>query len=458
MWSLLLALVVSHVTFVGCERVSLDQALVQGLAQSQPAGDFEVRCVAADLVEVARTASGSVGLSREVELPPGTAAMRARTVAFVMGELAVGRVPVVRPRRPAVGAEAEPTVDAGVDLAVGAVPEQAPPALAETVDAGIATQVIEIPDKSAPSSGVRPPLLAASVRTNPVELAFLPFFGINAYYRVPARNYLAIGLLAHQSTWLDGVALAPVSFVEEEVRGVQFAALVGRTQHDLTGAQLSFGVNWTSGHLRGVQIGTTSFAGPLDGAQLGLLNIAGDTTGAQVGVVNIARSVTGVQVGLINVARSSVAPIGLLNFVDDTPWRFAVQVSESSLFTAEMKMGGRVLYSVLSAGWTPRATFRLGGGLGARLGNGLGWYAEVQALAVVLFDTRRPSSWTNQLAVLVQFNVGYQLADRLAIFAGTGGQVLLTPADSPGSQYALFSFSISPTVTLVPMVVLGVQF
>lgn len=452
MWSLLLALVVSHVTFVGCERVSLDQGLVQGLAQTQPTGDFEVRCLGPDLVLVARTAAGNPGLSREVELPAGSAAMRARTVAFVMGELAVGRVPVVRPRKLAVVGEP----DAGGDVA--AVPAPPSPDVEEAADAGTPMQTIEIPDKSTIRRDEEPPLLAASVRTNPVELAFLPFFGINAYYRLPARNYLAIGLLAHQSTWLDGLALAPVSFVEEDVRGVQFAALVGRTQHDLTGVQLSFGVNWTSGHVRGVQIGTTSFAGPLDGAQLGLLNIAGDTTGAQVGVVNIARSVTGVQVGLINVARSSVAPIGLLNFVDDTPWRFAVQVSESSLFTAEMKMGGRVLYSVLSAGWTPRATFRLGGGLGARLGNGPGWYAEVQALAVVLFDTRRPSSWTNQLAVLAQLNVGYQLASRLAIFAGTGVQVLLTPADSPGSQYALFSFSISPTVTLVPMVVLGVQF
>jgi hypothetical protein len=207
-----------------------------------------------------------------------------------------------------------------------------------------------------------------------------------------------------------------------------------------------------------VQLGTTSFAGPLEGAQVGVLNIAGDTTGAQVGVVNIARSVTGVQLGLINVARSSVAPIGLFNFVDDTPWRFAVQVSESALLTVELKMGGRVLYSVLSAGLTPWSTFRLGGGLGARFGHGPGWYAEAQVMALALVDTRRPGSWARQLAVLAQLNVGYQLADRLAIFAGSGGQVLLTPADSPGSQYALFSFAVTPTLTLVPMVVLGVQF
>jgi hypothetical protein len=534
-----LLVLLGHVTFVGCEGSNIDQALVQGLTAALPTDSLEVRCSSADRVVITQRERGRQVLERELELPAGTATVRARTIAFVLGELAVGRVPVERrdagnhpqgidstglSRNGGAGAAGPHGEDGGAEAGAGvrvasaadgggtsapgarvtssaesgepatpgsraasaadggsspaaarlasaadggtspageltfAAPADSPDAGRSTANAPPSESPAADGGRRAPGPELAPPLLAANVHTNPVDLAILPYFSLNQLLGTPARNYLAIALLAQDSTWLDGLAVAPVSYVEEDVRGVQLSALVSRTQHDVTGAQLSFGVNWTSGRVRGVQIGSTSFAGPVEGLQLGLLNIAGDVSGAQVGLINIARSVSGVQVGLFNIARSSVAPVGVINVIDDTVWRFAFELSESSLITGEMKLGGQVLYSVVSIGWAPRGTFRLGGGIGAHIGHGHGWYFEVEALALSLWDTHRASSWADQLSVGLRVNVGYQVGDRIALYAGTGAQLLFTPATSPGAQFALWSLTLSPTVTLVPAAAAGVQF
>jgi hypothetical protein len=292
---------------------------------------------------------------------------------------------------------------------------------------------------------------------SPVEVALVPAFGINALLGVPALNHLALGILASRSTWLDGVALGPVTFVEHHTRGLQLSALVSYTGGDVTGVQLAGGVSWTEGHVRGLQLGITCFSGPLDGLQIGLLNVGGDVSGVQLGVVNLARTVTGVQVGLLNVARSSTAPVGLFNLVDDTPLRFSVSLSDWALLAVNVKFGGTFLYSLLTLAWTPFATFRVGAGLGTRFGRGLGWYSALELSVQSIWDTGIPGSWATQFGFLAQANIGYQVTGRLALFLGTGLQLIATPPGSSGRNYTVFGITLTDRLTLAPSLVAGVE-
>ncbi len=352
---LLASLGASPVTFSRCEREVLDQPLLVGLlddaTRAQP---IEVVCLRPDVVRVKR---GSV--SRELELPTGAASLRARTVAFVLGELAAGRVMSAPPPRPSpprprepgpplvearplldgAGADAgapsaapalvqaEPLLpDAGVrvpsaapsePLSAPALVQAEPPLLSVGVDAGVrlpsaapsepltAPALVEaapLPLDAgvvAPDAGV---LAQPTWSGSPVELAVVPPLDVNELVGRPARNVFALGLLATRSTWLDGLGLAPVSLVDEDTRGVQLGALAAWTHASLTGLQLSAAVSWTSGALLGVQLSPVSLAGSLEGAQLGVLNLTSDVTGFQLGVLNVGRVVQGAQLGVVNVA------------------------------------------------------------------------------------------------------------------------------------------------------------
>lgn len=316
----------------------------------------------------------------------------------------------------------------------------------------------EGPTPSAESARGNPTAAGAPTASgSPVEVSFIPPLGINGALGVPSRNNLALGVPASRSTWLDGAALGLITLVDRDVRGLQLSGIVAWAGGDVAGAQLSSGVSWTSGTVRGVQLGVTSFSGPLEGVQLGLLNVAGDVTGVQVGVLNIARVVKGMQVGLVNVSRSTSAPLGLVNVIDDTPLRFALSVGDWALLAVTAKFGGQYLYSLLTAAWTPRSTLRFGGGLGTRIGQGPGWFAEAELQVHSLLDLEVPGSWATHVAFLAQGNVGYQIAERFAVFAGFGAQLIVTPPSSVARNYSIFGITISDTMAVAPSVVFGVE-
>jgi hypothetical protein len=58
------------------------------------------------------------------------------------------------------------------------------------------------------------------------------------------------------------------------------------------------------------------------------------------------------------------------------------------------------------------------------------------------------------VAFLGEVNVGYQVADRFALFVGTGAQVVLSPS---GEGFSLFGIPLGPSMALAPMLVFGVQ-
>jgi hypothetical protein len=290
---------------------------------------------------------------------------------------------------------------------------------------------------------------------SPVELALIPSIGVNALVGTPNRNHFVLGLLAARSTWLDGVAFAPVSLVDDVARGLQVGGLMAFDRGALFGVQLSAGVSWTSAQAAGLQFGSFTFAGKLAGVQLGAANVTGDAQGVQVGFLNVAGKMRGVQLGVVNIASSAAVPIGLINLIEDEPMRFVLRVGSGAFGQGAVRLGGTFLYSFLTAGWTPRSTLRWGGGLGTHVGHGRGWFLEVELSGLSLWTLTTPGSWATQVSIGLEVHVGYQIASRLGIFLGLGTEVIFAPPGL-GPGLSLLAFPVSDTRTVAPLATLGV--
>jgi hypothetical protein len=251
---------------------------------------------------------------------------------------------------------------------------------------------------------------------------------------------------------LSGVQIGAVN-VGWHAGAVQLGAFVSWAD-ELAGGQVG-ALSYVEGTLTGVQLGVVNRARSVVGGQLGAVNLTGNATGAQLGLVNVAKHVTGLQLGLVNVASSSAVPIGLLNLIEDEPMRVVLRVGSAAFGQAAVRLGGTYLYSFLTAGWTPRSTIRWGGGVGTHLGRGPGWFFEGELSGVSLWTVTTPGSWATQVAVGAEAHVGYQVASRLAIFLGVGGELIFAPPNV-GPGLSLIGFALNPTMTAAPLVTLGV--
>jgi hypothetical protein len=343
----------------------------------------------------------------------------------------------------------------------------------------------------------------------PVDVAFLYPIGL-AGLTAPRVN-LGLGLLVERVGQVDGLMLTGVGgWVDDAVTGAALsgvllktgpltgaalsgAVLVGTgdvagltasvltvTAGDVTGAQLAV-LNLTSGAAWGAQLGVGNLAaGGLTGAQLGVVNVApgagtggqlglvnvgGDLAGAQVGLVNIAAHVAGAQVGLLNIAETSDAPVGLLNIITRGRAKLAVWTNETSVANVAFKLGGEHVYSSLSVGFNPRSPagkpyFSYGVGLGGRATFGR-FHGELEAS----FEDLHPFPGTGVVweegvfSTGLRLNVGYQLLEGVAVFAGPQVHALvsLLPERTPASLTP-WGFDASAAVRVVPGFVVGAEF
>jgi hypothetical protein len=112
------------------------------------------------------------------------------------------------------------------------------------------------------------------------------------------------GLFNFTETEFTGVQLATVFNLNNGGgKYLQYATIANANAGIFRGAQLSFGINYSS-ELKGLQFGLTNVASRCRGIQAGISNFAGVVDGVQIGIINVAREINGVPVGVVNWARN----------------------------------------------------------------------------------------------------------------------------------------------------------
>jgi hypothetical protein len=226
------------------------------------------------------------------------------------------------------------------------------------------------------------------------------------------RGVQATLLHAHTTGDLDGAQLTVgLNFVDGTMRGVQLAGLTNFAG-DAAGVQLAWG--WNFAHrIRGVQLAIAwNYADTSRGFQLGILNHAEDNGGAQLGFCNRAGETSGLQIGLINMSGGGDGEtLGVLNFVRGGIHGVTLYTSDTMLTNVAIKLGGRHLYSAIIAAFdAPWAGVGLGVGWRAALGLG-----RLTALEIEASTIRRIHSLRAQLLL--------RLFGPLSVIAGGGANL-----------------------------------
>ncbi|MCY1017545.1 hypothetical protein [Pyxidicoccus sp. MSG2] len=253
------------------------------------------------------------------------------------------------------------------------------------------------------------------------------------------------------------------------VRGAQLAVGVNVAGGPVRGLQMAAGANIAS-EVSGVQMSSgVSFARHISGGQVSIINVGGKVDGAQVGLVNVAGSVDGAQVGLVNVAGNSEGEsVGLLSFVGNGQAHLLAWSSDVSLTNVGVKLGGKHLYTLLTAGFTPslgedRRRYTLGAGFGGHIPLDR-FYVDIDLVGSSL-HTRRLFSEDSQ-HVLGQLRVmgGLQVASHFSVFAGVSANTLTSWNGSDewkevglGLDWREVSDSGRTVVRMWPGVLAGVQ-
>ncbi|WP_205519852.1 hypothetical protein [Pyxidicoccus caerfyrddinensis] len=254
------------------------------------------------------------------------------------------------------------------------------------------------------------------------------------------------------------------------VRGAQLAVGVNVAGGPVRGLQMAAGANIAS-EVSGVQMSSgVSFARHIKGGQVSIINVGGKVDGAQVGLVNVAGSVDGAQVGLVNVAGSSEGEsVGLLSFVGNGQAHLLAWSSDVSVTNVGVKLGGKHLYTLLTAGFTPslggdRRRYTVGAGFGGHIPLER-FYVDVDLVGSSLHSRSWFSDKENQ-HVLGQLRVmgGWQVASHFSVFAGVSANTLTSWNGSDewkevglGLDWREVSDSGRTVVRMWPGVLAGVQ-
>ncbi|SMF73101.1 caspase family protein [Pseudobacteriovorax antillogorgiicola] len=123
---------------------------------------------------------------------------------------------------------------------------------------------------------------------------------------------VALALTVGYTPRVEGLALAPIGSIGEDLRGLMASPGFTYIFNHLQGVQLAGGFNYANS-LSGLQLGPLNSGESVWGGQLGITNEAKKLNGGQIGIVNIGGQVKGFQLGLVNISDSvqgiSIAPI-----------------------------------------------------------------------------------------------------------------------------------------------------
>jgi hypothetical protein len=169
---------------------------------------------------------------------------------------------------------------------------------------------------------------------------------------------------------VDGVQLGIISWVSDDLQGLDVNAGASFIGGNMRGVQAAGGFNFVRGSASGLQLASGfnvsgqsadsallvqaaagfNYARDFRGAQISLLNIGGDISGAQIGLINIAGKVKGTQIGLLNIADDvDGVPIGLLSYSRTGILNLELWTGSNALANASLKIGSKHFYTLLSA-------------------------------------------------------------------------------------------------------------
>jgi hypothetical protein len=184
-------------------------------------------------------------------------------------------------------------------------------------------------------------------------------------------GFQAAGLVNYMGGEARFFQTAGLVNVSSGLAGAQIAGWGNVSLDAVRGAQVAGLFNWADTTVAGVQVaGVANWGREVKGPQISVVNIADTITGAQVGVVNIARHVTGTQVGVLNFAdKIDGIPIGVISLELQGRHDVALWIDLDGTAYANLTLGTKHLYTVLSAGWMPSQTaapWSFGFGIGGR--------------------------------------------------------------------------------------------
>ena len=187
--------------------------------------------------------------------------------------------------------------------------------------------------------------------------------------------------------------------VDGSYYGFQLAGGANVATASMRGFQLTGGAN-VANEARGLQVAgganlaqnmTRRAARPVNvaeemrGTQLGVVNTAVNASGVRIGVVNVAKRSKGFQLGVINVAEHDDGEsFALLNLVGNGIHDGTVFATDVMATNIGVKLGGRHLYTHLSAGYQPGDALAAGPEVFTRgtrrwgVGGGLGWRFPIE--------------------------------------------------------------------------------
>jgi hypothetical protein len=279
--------------------------------------------------------------------------------------------------------------------------------------------------------------------------------GVSGYARLRGLD-LGIGgsLITESMTGAQGTV--GFNYVGADTRGAQLTVGGNLTRGDLVGLQSSVGFNYVGGAMHGVQLSVGGNLAPgqahgmqaavgynhaaqIHGAQVGIINYGGAVSGAQIGLLNIAGKVSGTQIGLLNIAEDSDASLGLLSLVKNGQHHFELWSSDTTPFNVGFKLGSKHVYTLLAAGFTPRAESKrwmAGLGVGGHIPVTERFYVDAD---LVTWHVNKDEAWTRGLNSLNKLRLigGYRMADNFSLFAGATLNVLVSRVDD-GSDFGLF--------------------
>ena len=214
----------------------------------------------------------------------------------------------------------------------------------------------------------------------------------------------------------DGLSLAAVNVVREELTGVAAGAL-----------QLAE-------HVHGLSLGAVNWAGELRGLEAGGLNLARTVQGVQLGLINVAAGdVDGAQIGLVNYARSVDAGLAPFSITREGGVHAQVVSGTLALFQLALRFDARYTYSFLGggvhAGGARGDTYLLGGGFGGKVPIVKRLSAELDGGAYLVQPLAHWVSGVPCIATELRVLARFEIFKSLSLLAGITIDVLVNRSE-----------------------------
>jgi len=281
----------------------------------------------------------------------------------------------------------------------------------------------------------------------PLNFSFNVFWGVNDniegfelggfvnVVRGDVEGLQIAGLVNSANQKVEGFQLAGIAnSAKEESFGLQMAGITNIANEGGDLVQVT-GIASIAGRSVFTQVsGIGNYAREVKIVQLaGLFNVASESRVQVAGLFNSARN-TGVQVGLFNFADTSRVSIGLLSFVRNGYRSIEIGGEEMLHANLNFRLGTRSFYNILHASATYDFTsWAFGYGIGTSVRTGRHSFVQFELMSRHVSEN---TSWTDELNLLNQFNVNWdlQVGSQLSLVIGPTFNVFVSKLHDPDTN------------------------